>query len=75
MTTHNFEKFIPPAKKVGVGTKIRSLNVGEIFATGRRAKRTDRLPQVKVILRRMLATGKEYSISVDEFEIAVRRDK
>ena len=75
MTVRNFEKFIPPAKKAGVGTKIRALAVGEIFSTGRRAKRTDRLPQIKVILRRMLATGKEYSIYVDDFEIAVRRDK
>lgn len=75
MTTHNFEKFIPPARKAGVGARIRSLDVGGIFAIERRARRTDRLPNIKTILRRLLATGKEYSISVDEFEIAVRRDK
>lgn len=72
MKEYQFEKFIPDRKPRV--TDISRLGVGDIFHCNRRSKKCDRWPAIKYTLKRLLATGKTYSVSIDEFEIAVRRD-
>ncbi len=73
MKQYNFERFTGATSQRKI-MDIRGLAVGGICHCPRRAKKTDRWPAIKYTLRRMLATGGTYSVYIDEFEIAVRRD-